>query len=291
MRDFKQVDVFTSVPFKGNPVAVVLDADGLSAEEMQAFANWTNLSETTFVLPPTDPSADYRVRIFTPDVELPFAGHPTIGTCHAWLEAGGEPKNAERIIQECAAGLIPLRSSPGDDGARLAFAAPPMTRSGPVEKADLVDVCKVLQISRADIVDAQWADNGPGWLAVMLADADAVLGLMPDFGAVESYDIGIVGPHPIGVAGLAGSGTEREPAIEVRAFFRAGGSPAEDPVTGSLNAALAQWLLPAGVVTSPYVAAQGTALGRAGRVYIEEADGDIWVGGDAVTCIEGQAFP
>lgn len=295
MRAFSQVDVFTSVPFKGNPVAVVLDAAGVSTEEMQAFANWTNLSETTFVLPPTDARADYRVRIFTPDVELPFAGHPTIGTCHAWLEAGGQPESPNEIVQECAAGLIPLRSTPSDSGARLAFAAPPLTRSGPVDEADLVDVCKVLQVSRAEIVHAQWADNGPGWLAVMLADADAVLALAPDFGAVESYDIGIVGPHPIGVAGpsrdgAAGptqtTGTDA-PSLEVRAFFRSGGAPAEDPVTGSLNAALAQWLLPAGVVTSPYVAAQGTALGRAGRVYIEEADGEIWVGGDAVTCVEG----
>lgn len=295
MRAFKQVDVFTAVPFKGNPVAVVLDADGVSTEEMQSFAHWTNLSETTFVVPSTDPGADYQVRIFTTDVELPFAGHPTIGTCHAWLEAGGQPMNEGRIIQQCGAGLVPLRATAGPNGQRLAFAAPPLTRSGPVGEADLVDVCKVLQITRDEIVDAQWADNGPGWLAVMLSDADAVLALEPDFGAVDSYDIGIVGAHPIGVAGpskigaVGSTGEEGEdaPAVEVRAFFRTGGQPAEDPVTGSLNAAVAQWLLPAGVLTSPYVAAQGTALGRGGRVYVEEADGEVWVGGDAVTCIDG----
>ncbi len=290
MRAFKQVDVFTAVPFKGNPVAVVLEADGISTDEMQAFANWTNLSETTFVVTPTDPAADYRVRIFTPDVELPFAGHPTIGTCHAWLEAGGTPANPDRVIQECGAGLVPLRTAAGPAGARLAFAAPPLMKSGEVDESELVDVCKVLQITRDQIVDAQWADNGPGWLAVMLADADAVLALEPDFGAVDFYDIGIVGVHPLGVVApsTAGDGAaDGEPAIEVRAFFRSGGQPAEDPVTGSLNAALAQWLLPKGVVSAPYVAAQGTAMGRAGRVFVDEADGEIWVGGDAVTCVDG----
>ncbi len=286
-RAFKQVDVFTSVPYRGNPVAVVLDAAAMSTEEMQVVANWTNLSETTFVLPPTDPAADYLVRIFTPDVELPFAGHPTIGTCHAWLESGGTPKNPDRIVQECGAGLIPLRTTTVGGATRLAFAAPPLTRSGPVDEADLVDVCKVLQVSRDEILDAQWADNGPGWLAVMLADAEAVLALEPNFSAVDSYDIGVVGPHPIGVVGR-GPAEPDGPALEVRAFFRAGGQPAEDPVTGSLNAALAQWLLPTGAVSAPYVAAQGTAMGRAGRVFVEELDGDIWVGGDAVTCVDGQ---
>jgi len=276
MRTFRQVDVFTAQPYFGNPVAVVHDAEGMTDADMARFANWTNLSETTFVLPPTDPAADYRVRIFTPDVELPFAGHPTIGTCHAWLEAGGEPKR-DYIVQECGVGLVRLRSEAG----RLAFAAPPLMRSGAVEEADLVAVCAVLGIERSEIVAAQWADNGPGWIAVMLADADAVLALRPDFGAVESYDIGVVGPHPIGVVGEAAG----EPAIEVRAFFRAGGQAAEDPVTGSLNAALAQWLLAEGRtgaaigLTAPYIAAQGTALGRAGRVYVDEADGEIWVGG------------
>ncbi len=284
MRAFKQVDVFTAVPFMGNPVAVVLDAEGLTTEEMQQFANWTNLSETTFVLPATSQNADYRVRIFTTTNELPFAGHPTVGTCHAWLEAGGVPQNTDRIIQECEAGLIPLRRT--ED--RLSFAAPGLLRSGEVDEADLDLVCAVLQISRHEIVAAQWADNGPGWVAVLLENAQAVLDLRPDFSAVDSYDIGVAGPHPVGVAGLHGE--ESDIALEVRAFFRSNGQPAEDPVTGSLNASLAQWLLADEVLTAPYVAAQGTALGRAGRVFVDQADGEIWVGGDAVTCLDGQCL-
>lgn len=255
---------------------------------MQEFATWTNLSETTFVTSPTDPTADYKVRIFTTTVELPFAGHPTIGTCHAWLEAGGAPKSDGAIVQECGAGLISLRRS----GERIAFAAPPTIRSGPVAEADLESVCRVLRIGRSDIVDAQWADNGPGWLAVLLADSAAVLELEPDFSAVDSYDIGVVGPAPLGVVGpskigVAGERSEGEHAIEVRAFFRSGGQAVEDPVTGSLNASLAQWLLATGRLTAPYIAAQGTAIGRAGRVHIEQSDGEVWVGGDAVTAIKG----
>ncbi len=285
MSAFKQVDVFTKVAYRGNPVAVVMDGSGIDDEALQRFANWTNLSETTFVLPPTDPTADYRVRIFTTDTELPFAGHPTIGTCHAWLEDGGQPKNPGVVIQECAAGLITLRQ---DDSGRLAFAAPPLTRSGAVDEDDISMTCRVLGIDRSEIVDAQWADNGPGWLAVQLIDADAVLALQPDFAAVENYDIGVVGAAPLGVVGPSRTGDVDAPTdIEVRAFFRSSGQAAEDPVTGSLNAALAQWLLGNGTLTSPYVASQGTALGRAGRVYVEEADGEIWVGGDAVTCIDG----
>lgn len=289
MRPFKQVDVFTAVPYRGNPVAVVFDADDLSDDTMRQFAHWTNLSETTFLLKPTDPAADYRVRIFTPDTELPFAGHPTIGTCHAWLEAGGRPTTAGTVVQECGVGLVNLRHSEG----RLAFAAPDLIRGGPATEEDITRVCLVLQINRADVLDAQWCDNGPGWIAVRLASAEAVLALEPDFGAVDSYDIGVVGPNPIGVIGpskigVVGDRDEGEIAVEVRAFFRAGGQPAEDPVTGSLNAALAQWLLADGSLTAPYVAAQGTALGRAGRVYVEQADGEIWVGGDAVTCIDGE---
>ena len=288
MRRFKQVDVFTAVPYKGNPVAVVLDADGISDGEMQEFAHWTNLSETTFVLPPTDPKADYRVRIFTPGAELPFAGHPTIGTCHAWLEAGGSPARPDAIVQECGVGLVALRH----DGDRLAFAAPPLIRSGRVEEADIERACRVLAIDRQAVIDAQWADNGPGWLAVLLDSAEAVLAIQPDFAAAEGYDVGVVGPYPIGVVGpqkigVAGQPGSGETAIEVRAFFRAGGSAAEDPVTGSLNAALAQWLIADGILTAPYVASQGTALGRQGRVHVSEADGEIWVGGDAVTCIDG----
>ncbi len=279
-RPFAQVDVFTAEPYRGNPVAVVLDGSGLNDDEMQRFAHWTSLSETTFVLPPTDPAADYRVRIFTPGSELPFAGHPTIGTCHAWLEAGGEPATEGTVVQECGVGLVTLRRA----GDRLAFAAPPLIKGGPVDPQDVEMVCKVLRIDPSEVLDAQWADNGPGWIAVKLASADAVLALDPDFGAVESYDIGVVGPNPIGVVGESAAG---DAAIEVRAFFRAGGQAAEDPVTGSLNAALAQWLLGTGELAAPYVAAQGTALGRAGRVHVDEADGEIWVGGDAVTCVSG----
>lgn len=290
MRSFKQVDVFTAEPYRGNPVAVVLDARGITTEDMQRFANWTNLSETTFVVPPEDPTADYKVRIFTPTAELPFAGHPTIGTCHAWLEAGGQPKS-DKIVQECGVGLVALRRNAG----RLAFAAPPLIRGGAVDVEDIDKACAILQISRDDVVGAQWADNGPGWLAVMLESAEAVLALKPDFTAVESYDVGVVGRYPVGVVSAPTKADGDEPAIEVRAFFRGGGGqPTEDPVTGSLNASLAQWLLQEGHagspigLSAPYVAAQGTALDRAGRVHIEEADGEIWVGGDAVTAITGK---
>lgn len=289
MRTFRQVDVFTAEPYKGNPVAVVHDADGMSDEAMQQFAHWTNLSETTFLLEPTDPAADYRVRVFTPQMELPFAGHPTIGTCHAWLEAGGQPKG-DSIIQECGLGLITLRRSDG----RLSFAAPELIKGGPVSDEELAMVCAVLQLDRSEIVAAQWADNGPGWIAVMLESADAVLSIEPDWGAAEYYDIGVVGPSPLGVVGRAPA--EETPAIEVRAFFRTGSQVAEDPVTGSLNAALAQWLLrearngSAFGLTAPYVAAQGTAIGRAGRVYVEEAEGEVWVGGDAVTAVVGEVL-
>ncbi len=291
-RRFAQVDVFTAEPYRGNPVAVVLDADGLSVDEMQRIARWTNLSETTFVVAPTRPGADYRVRIFTPDVELPFAGHPTIGTCHAWLDGGGEPASTERIVQECGIGPVELRRRRG----RLGFTAPPLRRAGPVQEADLEPVLRVLGVGRDEIVDARWADNGPGWIAVLLPDADAVSSVTPDPTAVEAEGIGIVGPHPVGVVGpVAGHrtgepapvGDDPGPAIEVRAFFRAGGQVAEDPVTGSLNAALAPWLIEAGVVTAPYVASQGTVIGRRGRVHVDVIDGDVWVGGDAVTCVAG----
>jgi PhzF family phenazine biosynthesis protein len=271
-RDFRQVDVFTTTPYLGNPVAVVLDADGLSDADMQRFARWTNLSETTFVLPPTAGDADYRVRIFTPALELPFAGHPTLGTCHAWLTAGGTPRQAGTIVQECAAGLVPLRQAAG----RLAFAAPPLLRSGPVDEDLVAHLADVLGIARADIVDAQWADNGPGWVAVLLDSAEAVLALEP---GVVDLDIGVAGPYPPG----------SPQAIEVRAFTPKLASTDEDPVTGSLNASLAGWLLATGRITAPYVASQGTALGREGRVHVaQDDDGTIWVGGGTITCVSGQ---
>jgi len=271
-RPFRQVDVFTDTPYRGNPVAVVLDAAGLADEEMQRFANWTNLSETTFVLPPADEGADYRVRIFTPLLELPFAGHPTLGTCHAWLERHPALGDRQRFVQECGAGLVEVRRTP--EG--LAFAAPPLVRSGPVEESLVQHIASVLGIERADIVDAEWADNGPGWVAVLLESAERVLALEP--GAVD-LDIGVAGPHP-----------DAAPhAFEVRAFVPSSGSTVEDPVTGSLNASLAQWLLRTGRAGAPYVAAQGTALGRAGRVHLSQSpDGTIWVGGGTVTCVTGE---
>jgi PhzF family phenazine biosynthesis protein len=271
-RPFAQVDVFTTAPYRGNPVAVVLDGSGLGTAEMQRFANWTNLSETTFVLEPTVAGADYRVRIFTPTLELPFAGHPTLGTCHAWLAAtAGSGAEGTEIVQECAAGLVRLRRTP--EG--LSFAAPALLRSGPVEPALVDRIAAALGVGRAEIVDAQWADNGPGWIAVLLADAEAVLALRPSF---DDLDIGVVGPHPPGAA----------EAFEVRAFFPKDGVLVEDPVTGSLNASIAPWLLASGRATAPYVARQGTALGRAGRIHVaRDPDGTIWVGGGTVTCVSG----
>jgi PhzF family phenazine biosynthesis protein len=272
-RPFRQVDVFTTTPYLGNPVAVVLDATAMSDDEMARFARWTNLSETTFVLPPDDGEADYRVRIFTPEVELPFAGHPTLGTCHAWLEAGGTPARDGTIVQQCAAGLVRVRRAEN----QLAFAAPPLLRSGPVDEPLVRRIAEVLGIDRGDIVDAEWADNGPGWVAVLLDSADAVLALRP--GATD-IDLGVVGPYPPG----------SPQAFEVRAFTpKLAGGAGEDPVTGSLNASLAGWLLRTGRATAPYVASQGTALGRQGRVHVSlDDDGTIWVGGGTVTCVAGQ---
>lgn len=268
---FRQVDVFTDIPYLGNPVAVVLGADGLSSEQMRLFARWTNLSETTFVLAPRAAGADYRVRIFTPSGELPFAGHPTLGTCHAWLEAGGRSSHGSAVIQECDAGLIPVRSG---DGGRLAFAAPPLVRTGPVEDGVAERVMRSLNIGPADIVDIAWADNGPGWVAVLLPSAEAVLAVRP--GPLD-MDIGVVGPYPDG----------SPEALEVRAFSPKISS-VEDPVTGSLNASLGQWLLAAGRVTAPYVASQGGAMGRRGRVHVsQDSDGQVWVGGGTVTCVSG----
>jgi len=283
LRPFKQVDVFTAVPYRGNPLAVVLDGEGLSAGEMQQFTQWTNLSEATFLLPPTVPEADYRVRIFYPASELPFAGHPTLGSCHAWLEAGGQPKG-EYVVQECGIGLVRLRR----DGDRLAFAAPPLRRSGPLDEADVALIARGLGVDRADIVDHAWCDNGPKWRGVMLASAEQVLALKPDAAILAGLDVGVVGPRgKVGVVGARAAGDEC--AFEVRAFFPGNNGMAEDPVTGSLNAGLAQWLIAAGLAPPRYVASQGTALGRAGRVHVDrDASGVIWIGGASVTCIDGQ---
>jgi PhzF family phenazine biosynthesis protein len=271
LRPFAQVDVFTTTPYRGNPVAVVLDGESLAVEQMQRFAHWMNLSETTFVLPPTVPGADYQVRIFTPTAELPFAGHPTLGTCHAWL-AGDRTPAGDVVVQQCAAGLVTVRRTA--DG--LAFAAPPLVRSGPVEEPLVEHIASILGIPRDGILDAEWADNGPGWAAVLLASAQAVLALRP---GVVDLDLGVVGPYPPGSPEM----------FEVRAFFPKDGATAEDPVTGSLNASLAQWLLRTGRARVPYVASQGTALGRSGRVHVSsDPDGTIWVGGGTVTCVRGQ---
>jgi PhzF family phenazine biosynthesis protein len=271
-RPFKQVDVFSVVPYAGNPVAVVLEADGLSSAAMQRFAAWTNLSETTFIGAPSMAEADYRVRIYDPGQELPFAGHPTLGSCHAWLEAGGRPKRDDVIVQECGAGLVPIRRT----AAGLAFAAPPLIRGGPVEPELVARIAAVLQIDGAAIVDARWADNGPGWVAVLLGNAEAVLALEP---GVIDFDLGVCGLYPPG-----------EPAaLEVRAFYPHNGATAEDPVTGSLHASLAGWLIETGRLEPPWVGSQGTAMGRAGRVHVDRDDGGtIWVGGATVTAISGE---
>ena len=271
VRPFSQVDVFSAEAYRGNPVAVVHDADGLSTEQMQAFANWTNLSETTFLLPPTQAGADYRVRIFTPTQELPFAGHPTLGSCHAYLSTVSSTVDPSvRVVQECGGGLVPVRRS-----GRLAFAAPPLRRSGAVESEILDRVVEACGIERSAVVDSAWADNGPGWVAVRLATVEEVLAIRPRY---ADLDIGVVARYPPG----------GPVAVEVRALFPKDGAMVEDPVTGSLNASLAQWLLGTSVLTAPYVASQGTVLGRAGRAYIDQdPDGTIWVGGETVTRVTG----
>ena len=271
-RRFHQLDVFSAVPLKGNPLAVVHGAAGLSDDTMAAFARWTNLSETTFLLPPSDPAADYRVRIFTPGGELPFAGHPTLGSCHAWLAAGGVPQSSGMVVQECGVGLVRIRRS----GARLAFAAPPLRRSGPLEPELLTCIISGLGVSASDVLQHQWVDNGPGWCAVMLRDAAQVLAVKPIWSLLGDIKLGLVG------AQLAGHETQ----FEVRAFI--GGGNYEDPVTGSLNASLAQWLIGAGLAPPVYSAAQGAALGRAGRVFVQQDGDGIWIGGDVVANIEGQ---
>ena len=268
---FHQVDVFSAVPLRGNPLAVVLAADTLTDAQMAAIANWTNLSETTFLLRPTNPAADYRVRIFTPSSELPFAGHPTIGSAHVWLAEGGA-QQGQYLIQECGVGLVRLRA----DATRLAFAAPPLRRTGPVAPDLLARIATVLRIQPSAITAAQWIDNGPGWIGVLLPHRDHLLALQPDFAAMAELNIGVAAPWPNGPA-----------AFEVRGFAPAAGIN-EDPVTGSLNAGLAQWFFAAGLAPAEdYIVAQGTALGRAGRVHIARHGADIWIGGDTTPVIAG----
>lgn len=273
IRPFAQVDVFSDAPYLGNPLAVILDATDLTDADLQRIARWTNLSETTFVLPPTIADADYRVRIFTPDGELPFAGHPTLGTAHAWSENGGTPRRPDLIVQESAAGLVRIhRSAAGE----LAFEAPETTRSGAVSEEDLVRICTALGVERDEIVDHQWVVNGPQWVAVMLPSADRVLKLRPDLSALGGLEVGVVGPYPAGA----------ECAWELRAFIADIG---EDPVTGSLNASVGQWLLRTDRMAGPYTASQGTALGRAGRVRVTPTGdcGNVLVGGAVTTLVRG----
>lgn len=283
-RTFAQVDVFTATPYLGNPVAVVLDGSGLSSEEMQAFTNWTNLSEATFVLPPTHAQADYALRIFCPGRELPFAGHPTLGSCHAWLQAGGVPKG-EDVVQECGVGLVRIKR----DDTRLAFAAPPLRRSGPLSPDDVTLIAQGLGVQRSDIIHHAWCDNGPGWRAVMLTSAQQVLSLKPNAEVLQGLDIGVVGPR--GKVGVLGAHPLGDALFEVRAFFPTQQGLAEDPVTGSLNAALGQWLIGDGLAPEHYVASQGTALGRAGRVHVSrDHQQQVWVAGDSVVCVQGQVL-
>ncbi|MGQ0522652.1 MAG: PhzF family phenazine biosynthesis protein [Betaproteobacteria bacterium] len=270
--EFRQVNVFSADPLSGNPLAVVHNAAGLSDERMAALARWTNLSETTFLLPPTDPDADYYVRIFTPFGELPFAGHPTLGTCHCWLAAGGKPRNPNIVVQQCGVGVVRVRC----DGPRLEFAAPPLRRTGPLEPEMLATITRALAIPASDIVRHQWIDNGPGWCAVMLGSARQVLSLKVDWAALGALKLGVVGPHD----------ADHDAAFEVRAFI--GSGKFEDPVTGSLNASLAQWLIGSGIAGASYVVSQGAALGRAGRVYLRKDGDEIWVGGDVVHVIHGE---
>jgi PhzF family phenazine biosynthesis protein len=269
---FQQVDVFTTQPLRGNPLAVVVGADALTEAQMAAFANWTNLSETTFLLRPRAAGADYRVRIFTPQRELPFAGHPTLGSCHVWLAAGGISQGND-VVQECGIGLVRIRRG----ASRLSFEAPKLLRDGPVDAETLERVRNGLRLEPDAIVAASWADNGPGWLAVLLRSRDDVLAVRPDYLTLSGLRVGVVGPWDRDKDGA-------DAQFEVRAFT-AGGY--EDPVTGSLNASVAQWLIGAGLAPTSYIASQGTVLGRAGRVHVERNDSEIWIGGAVTTCIAG----
>ena len=273
MAEFCLVDVFGTGRFSGNPLPVLFDADDLSDAEMQRITRWFGFSETAFLVAPTEDRADYRVRIFTLDRELPFAGHPTLGACHAWRSHGGTAEG-DTIVQQCGAGLIEIRAT----GEGLAFAAPPLIRSGPVDEAEVAQIATFLGIERGSIVDSQWVDNGPGWVAVLLASAAEVLAINPPASAARRFEVGVVGPHSSGDA-----------AYEVRSLFSDHrGGIIEDPITGSLNASLAQWLTASGRFTPPYVARQGTALGRDGRIMIDRDDsGQIWIGGQTMTIASG----
>jgi PhzF family phenazine biosynthesis protein len=270
--NFQQVNVFSTQPSRGTALAVVVGADGLSEAEMAAFAKWTNLSETAFLLKPTTPRADYRVRIFTPHEELPFAGHPTLGSCFVWLASGGAAKGNE-IVQECGIGLVRVRRS----ADHLSFAAPELRRAGPLEPDILARIIEALHLAPQSIIGSNWVDNGPGWLAILLHSRDEVLAIRPDFSVLSGQRVGVVGRWD-----ALKDGSEAQ--FEVRAFT-AGGY--EDPVTGSLNAGLAQWLIGTGMAPSTYVASQGSMLGRNGRVHVEKDGAEIWIGGAVTPCITG----
>jgi len=287
MARFLTLDVFTATPFGGNQLAVFPDARGIPDERLLDITREFNFSEVTFCYPAVNPAHTRRVRIFTPGGEVPFAGHPTIGSCHAWLEASGRPKRDDEIVQECGAGLVRLRRVDG----RLAFRAPPLKKRGPLAEDDVALIARGLGVSRDDVVAHAWCDNGPNWRGVMLRSAEQVLALRPDAVILAGLDVGVVGPRgKVGVVAPRGA-PAGEPDFEVRAFFPGNNGLAEDPVTGSLNAALGEWLISAGLAPPRYVARQGTALGRDGRVLVErDADGHVWVAGDAVTCIEGHVF-
>lgn len=276
VRPFTQVDVFSAEPALGNALAVVHDADGLSDADMARFARWTNLSETTFLCTPTSSGADYRVRIFTTGGELPFAGHPTLGSAHAWLAAGGVPQRAEVIVQECGAGLVPVRR-----GDRLAFAAPSLRRSGPVADHDRARVLRALGVGASDLLDLAWVDNGPGWIGVQLRSAADVLAIEPRIANFDGLKLALAGLYSEAEAEASGV------LMEVRAFYADGRDFEEDPVTGSANAGLAQWLMGRGQLPEAYVAAQGQRVGRAGRIHVASSDGEIWVGGDVTTLVRG----
>jgi PhzF family phenazine biosynthesis protein len=277
-RRFEMVDVFAEQALTGNPLPVVLDAQGLSTADMMRVTRWMNQSETTFLLPPTEPGADYRVRIFTLERELPFAGHPTLGSCAAWLRRGGVPARGDRIVQECGVGLVEIRRQHPDSFSPLAFAAPPLLRTGALGEAKAREVAAVLGIDHGDALAMEWADNGPGWIIVQLGSADAVLALEPAASHPERLEIGVVGAHPPG----------HRYAYEVRTFFSdQAGLLREDPVTGSFQASAAQWLLERGQVTPPYLASQGVRLGRAGEVRIERVGEDVWVGGAVQRLVSG----
>jgi PhzF family phenazine biosynthesis protein len=271
---FQLVDVFGTGPFSGNPVAV-FNGEGLDTDTMQRIARWMNLSETTFLLPPTSPEADYQVRIFTLERELPFAGHPTLGTCHAWIERHGVTAK-DRVVQQCPAGLVTVERRNG----LWAFEAPPMTRSGAADEELAQEVAGFLNIDRSKIIEAEWVDNGPGWLGVLLSSAEDVLALEPVNSYPRRMDIGVIGP-------TSGTG---ELAFEVRTFFSNHvGAILEDPVTGSFQASAAEWMIRSGRGKPPYVTAQGTRLGRSGRVHIDFDDGRVWVGGRTETLALGDA--